>query len=717
MGLWAAAAALPILIHLLNRRQYREEPWAAMEYLLRAMKKNSRRIRIEQMLLLVIRALILILAALAWMDLIYNSGAAGPSGSGGNTHTVLLIDGSYSMAARQGDATRFEQAKELAAEVVDAADRGDAFTLVLMAEPPQIIIGQPAFDPQDVKQEIADLQMPHGGASLSASLASVDKLLQDVREKHRRIDSQRVCILSDLGATTWNDVTSDEIDNRIRRIAEAAPTTLFDVGADGVENAAVTSFALRDAYVVAGHDVVFQAQIRNFGPGDRSNERVQLIVNDRPASEKSLDIAAGDEAAIAFTHRFDAPGEHVVQVRLPEDQLGIDNHRYLSVPVRPALRVLCISGKPGAADHVAIALSPTRSVEASIRTEVASESALLERDLAEYDCVVLCNVSRFGRSEAAVLGDYARHGGGLVFFLGDQVSADSYNRWLTGGDEVADEDAESVQLLPATLGDAVSISQYRFDPRRYDHPIVDAFRGHERTGLLTTPVWKYVKLNVDEDSPSKVALWFDSGDPAIVEHTVGRGRVIMVATSASDASLDVSTNPPTPWTVLSTWPSFPPLVQEMLSAATSGRFENRNVAVGQPISSSVNSTAVGIPLTIAPPDQPEQRVRLQLDGEVSSWTFAATDTSGIYRAEFGEPIDKTELYTANIDARESNLTRISSDDLPAMWQRELEAAPEEVSAAALAGPGRRIYPWLLGAVLALLLFETYIAWHVGNRSL
>jgi hypothetical protein len=73
MWLWGLAAALPLLIHLLNRRQYREETWAAMEYLLRAMRKNSRRIQIEQLLLLIIRALILVAAALAWMDLMWSS--------------------------------------------------------------------------------------------------------------------------------------------------------------------------------------------------------------------------------------------------------------------------------------------------------------------------------------------------------------------------------------------------------------------------------------------------------------------------------------------------------------------------------------------------------------------------------------------------------------------------------------------------------------------
>ena len=430
MGLWAAAAALPILIHLLNRRQYREEQWAAMEYLLRAMKKNSRRIRIEQLLLLVIRAMILVLAALAWMDLMWSSSSIGPVGGGANTHTVLVIDGSYSMLARDGDATRFDRARQLAGDVVDAAGRGDAFTMVMMSEPPQVIIGQPAFDPQDVKQELASLRPPHAGANLAASLASIEKLLQEVREEHKRIDAQRVCIFTDLGATTWADVGGDQTDARIRRIGEVAPTTLFDVGQESVENAAVVGLQIQDPYVVVGRDVVFQAQVRNYGPGDRAAYSVQFLVDERPVSDQTIDIAAGDEASLAFTHRFDSPGEHVVRIHLPNDPLEVDNSRKLSVDVREALKVLCISGKPDSANHVALALSPGRSSQSMIRTELASESALLERDLAAYDCVVLCNVGRFGRDEAAVLREYARHGGGVIVFLGDQVTPESYNRWL-----------------------------------------------------------------------------------------------------------------------------------------------------------------------------------------------------------------------------------------------------------------------------------------------
>ena len=45
---WAVAAAVPVLIHLWNRQRHRELAWAAMTFLLAAIKKNSRRMRIER---------------------------------------------------------------------------------------------------------------------------------------------------------------------------------------------------------------------------------------------------------------------------------------------------------------------------------------------------------------------------------------------------------------------------------------------------------------------------------------------------------------------------------------------------------------------------------------------------------------------------------------------------------------------------------------------
>src|SRR6188768_1102576 len=64
---WAglAAVSIPIIIHILNRRRFKTVTWAAMDFLLRAMKKNRRRLRFEQWVLLATRCLLLLLLGMA----------------------------------------------------------------------------------------------------------------------------------------------------------------------------------------------------------------------------------------------------------------------------------------------------------------------------------------------------------------------------------------------------------------------------------------------------------------------------------------------------------------------------------------------------------------------------------------------------------------------------------------------------------------------------
>src|SRR5262249_58191220 len=86
------AASVPIIIHLLNRRKFREMPWAAMRFLLAAIRKNARRIRIEQWLLLAVRTLLVILVVTAMAKPFLEGLGAIPVLAGQRTHRVLVLD-------------------------------------------------------------------------------------------------------------------------------------------------------------------------------------------------------------------------------------------------------------------------------------------------------------------------------------------------------------------------------------------------------------------------------------------------------------------------------------------------------------------------------------------------------------------------------------------------------------------------------------------------
>src|SRR5262245_53065411 len=100
MLLGGLAAAIPIALHFFYRSRYRNVPWAAMKFLLAAVEQTSRRLRFQELLLLLLRVALLILLALALARPIWRG--AGQSGRGDAVDAVFIIDRSMSMSARAG---------------------------------------------------------------------------------------------------------------------------------------------------------------------------------------------------------------------------------------------------------------------------------------------------------------------------------------------------------------------------------------------------------------------------------------------------------------------------------------------------------------------------------------------------------------------------------------------------------------------------------------
>lgn len=710
---WLAAAAAPILIHLWNKRRYREVSWAAIEYLLAAMRKNSRRMRIEQILLLIIRTAIIVLLVLAVAQP-YLEMLGLPFTPGQRTLKLLVIDGSYSMDYKPTDKSRFDRAKELAEQIVDDSAEGDAFALVLMGSPPEVIVGTPAIEPAGFNEEIENLRLPHGGADLAATLAQVERIAQAAEGEG--LSQVEAYFLTDLGRNTWGSEFSAAADvrERLERLAQRASLVVIDLGQPSAENLAITGLAAGDPFVTTTRDVALSAQIRNFGTQTQTRKLVDLLVDGRRVKQSSVDVEPGQQALVNFNHRFDSPGDHVVELKLDPDLLTIDNRRWLSVPVKEQLRVLCVNGKPGttpmsgAADYLALALNPTSGdsqAAGSITPEVISESALVERDLTRYDCIFFCNVAQFTASEARLLESVLARGGGLVFFLGDQVLADRYNRELAG--------EQQLRVLPARLGPIVREAQYqyRFDPLDYRHPLVNVFQGREQSGLLTTPVYTYFKLEARQDGKARIALAFESGDPAIIEEQIGRGRTILVATECSLSSIDPATK--NPWTTMPAWPSFVPLVQELVSLAVRGQLSERNVDVGQPLTESLSAMSLRPPIAITTPAGNREEVRMTLEPTSSRWTFSDTRESGVYGVELGAPLDRKQAFAVNVNTAESDLAKIAPEELPREFATHQKSDLNDADSPSLAKRSG-LHKLLLYGVFGLLLTETLLAWWFGN---
>jgi hypothetical protein len=114
-----ALIAVPILIWLLSRRWYQRRQWAAMEFLLRAVKKHRRRLQIENLLLLLIRIAAILLLAFAMARPILKSTTFGPISKDSEENWIFAIDTSYSMGFRSGARSLFDGARETIADYIE----------------------------------------------------------------------------------------------------------------------------------------------------------------------------------------------------------------------------------------------------------------------------------------------------------------------------------------------------------------------------------------------------------------------------------------------------------------------------------------------------------------------------------------------------------------------------------------------------------------------
>jgi hypothetical protein len=664
--LWGLAiGGAPILIHLLHRRRFREVQWAAMRFLIAATRKQARRLRLEQLLLLAVRTLIVLLTALALArPTVETFGeyfrAEGPR------HRIIVVDASFSMGYESGGRTRFDRAKELGRQVAAAAHQGDALQLVRIGESmPRVIVKQPAYQSAAVLEEISQLPLMDERVDVSVVLNEIDSLLGMVPD----ISRKEVYFVTDLQTAAWSPSDSTEasrVKAGLKKLSERAKLVFLDVGDPGTPNTAITSLRAGEGFILSGRSVPLSATIRNFGTLGATGQLVEMFVDDRLTDTRQIDMPAETDVRVDFAPAFPS-GEHRVEVRIKPDGLKVDDSRRLVIPVRDELQVLLVNGKPSgepmgnATDFLKLALAPelpNRLPISPIRPTVIREGELLGTDLTRFDCVFICNVATLTDREAELLKGYLEGGGGVIFCLGDQVRPDSYNEVLYRGGvrPNAGTGGTSGPILPARLVEKVGDAKrkevaFEFDPGDFNHPIVRPFQGNPGAGLELTKTFSYIKTQINEDRGARVALRFSNGDPAIVDAPYGRGRVVLVTTSVDRE-----------WSTWAVWGhSLIPLMHETVGYAVSSRWSERETTVGQPLVCHLPIRSSSVSATLQSPGGESSAPTASADGR--SVITEPTSRAGFHRLVLGPPLSRTESFAVNVDAQESNLASLKADDL------------------------------------------------------
>jgi hypothetical protein len=717
-----ALASLPIVIHLLHRRRFKTVDWAAMEWLLEAIRKRSRLLNLEQLILLAVRTLLVICVVLAMAKPVLNAAqAAGlaPNFDRGAVHTVVVFDNSLSMQYSAGNRTSFDKAKRAAQQALEASGPGDFASVVALGSPPTVLVREPSNNVQEVVKEIDGLKPHHGAGRIEPALDAIAAIL-----KQSRAARQRVLFVTDMQRSAWSPGPNASAQNdggdfakRLQALAETGREfVVYDVGEPDAGNSAVVRLEQLQATALAKQNVLFRATLAHFGDQPRGEALVEFLVDGQvEASERVTLPAGGKETSVAFHHTFRDAGEKYVEVRLPDDSLKIDDRRGLGVAVRDAVRVLLIDGQPSGepfrseTDYLRIALAPDD--DSPISVAVRFESDLLETKLDDWDAVLLCNVGNVTPAEATQLRDYLKRGGSVGFILGSQVNVEAYNQLLyAGGKGVLPIELDRIVGDPAKTDRA-----FLFDSLGYKHPTVAAFGGHENTGLVTAKTYAYFRVKPPKPTDAggrrvETALAFVGGDPALTFANVERGRTAVVTTGAD---LD--------WNRWPISPSYLPVMQNVVRDLAAARFRRPSAVVGEPTVVVLPRSGFDVPTKLISPGGAETKLAVDESSGVATTTVADLDSVGAYKLDFGSPINLTWPLAANAPTVESNLARIAVAELqsefpglPISVVKDWSDRPRSSADTRAVDAGlHRPFLWL---ALLLALVETALAWRCGHHS-
>ena len=551
-----------------------------MDFLLASYRKQKKWIRLRQLLLLLSR---LAVAALLVAMLCGWTGGGGILGAlgGPTTHHVDVLDDSYSMSDTSGGdeaGSAYQRALRSLEDLTRrlASDDGNHQLTIMRASRAAMAVrggsesGDAAAD-LSAQTITADARLISRVMSTQASPVRTDLVpalsLASELIRSTPADSKYLYIASDFRERDWGSP------ERIASAMEGMPTDevevrMIDCAATPGPNLGITDVSPKQDVWVAGVPVVVSVTIHNYGQTPAKNIAVANRVIRYPTDLQAIDptravsgeidalpalliesLAPGAEITKTFQVFVTKQGTHAIEVALPEDSLPIDNVRSCTLPLSDVEKVLVIDGSTEArgAYHVTSVLDPGSQVRIGAIPDVQQPSFLRSatvESLAPYRAIYLINLPEVGENAADALAGYVQRGGGLAWFLGNNVRPESYNKTLLVRDR---------HLLPAPLGESVEL------PTATQRDAGDVVLGDE--GTLLDPLrgggdaqwallglarsWSLQETDQPEASDentqgepqaetqsqrtrTRVVLRRRDGKPYVTQHEVGRGQVVTV---------------------------------------------------------------------------------------------------------------------------------------------------------------------------------------------
>lgn len=671
------ALSLPLIFHLVRRTPRSRQDFSSLMFLVPSPPRLTRRSRLDQILLLLLRlgALALLVAAFARPFL--REGASLSFADLGGRRVALLIDNSASM--RRGNL--WKQALDKAEKELAELNPQDDVALYAFSDRLRTIVdferenSTPVPSKVDlVRLKLKELRPEWGSTDLGTALVAVAGEMDSTTDpRQAALDPQIVAIsdfqkgsrLEALQAFEWP-----------KRIPVVTRTVVQEKGANAFAHVLVSDEDEPDAGEV---------RVRVVNAADSAGDQFYLTwagdtVKIDKSEEVSIYVPPGQSRVVRLPRRGAAL--QADRILLRGDDFDFDNS-YFVVPPRKLAAVVLYVGSDAADDaqglqfylRLAVADDPLREVD------VRASTALQPQDLLGEPGPRLVVISApVEEAKRTALASYVQRGGTVLYAPVDAEGARAMAALF--------EDVEQPAAKETKDGDFLLLGEIDFA-----HPLFAPLAGPRYNDFTKIHFWKHWPLALKTPATTRALARFDNGEPALLERLAGKGRILALASSwkPTDSQFALSGK-------------FVAFVGALIDQACGAEIA-ANAFVHQPVALPSGSTETAFVV-----ETPDGR---RIDVPAREKSFTETDRPGIYRAKGGLVEAR---FAVNLPAAESNTAPLDLEQLEQQGVRfggqltRAERIDRERQQRDTELEGRqKLWRWLLVGAIGILIFETWWA--------
>jgi hypothetical protein len=708
-----AAMALPVLAHLISRRRFDIVQWGAMQFL-QLGRKTRRRIRLEELLLMLLRMGILGAIAFAMARPWASGGAIGKLTGRVSRDVVLVIDGSYSMGWKGPVETPHAKAIQWAHQCLDTLRPGDTVSILDVRDQVRPVIETPSGDFDYARNQLDDLPDPAGSSNLASGLRQAVQILSRSNNV-----SREVILLTDQQRVPWKLEDAYQwtrIDDTTKQMTVPPRLWVVDLVGEVQDrvNVAVGRLELSRELTVPQFPIRVRATLsQTNSETKRVTAHFEVDGQRIAAQSQAIDLPANGETTVEFEHRFPETGSHLVAVVIDEDRLPGDDRSEAVVDVADGIPVLVVDGDPNADPTLSDGFFVTSAFTGDrrapwVRAESIPITDFTSQSLSGKAVAWLLNVPTLNQTQGEGIAKFVRDGGTVVFAAGPKSVAG----WFPSLPEALTGPLMPAKLIEIQSETDLKLGSMRLGSDSLKAPWLERFQkdqGVDLTASRFAKWWKLEPVAAPADDPAKkpaangdaseasqggsVLAKFENGLPWMVSRRVGKGNVVQLATP-----LDSD------WSTLPSKNDFVPLLHELVFALSTQR-TTRNVDIGSPL--VLDDAPLG-ELIVKDPDGKESRIPTKVEGDRRLAQFTRTGLPGVYEMRSAAGAGPIERFVVNFDRKESQLTPLSPPEVEGLTKKGLKVTedPEAVARDATDNQSRsEFWWWLLLVVFGMLVFE------------